>query len=43
MFKQRPVTLYLSRDKTKGQFNKNTNLTPNKKLPKKQDHFLVDF
>ena len=43
MFKQRPVLLYLSRDKTKGQFDKNTNLTPNKKLPKKQNNSPVDF
>ena len=43
MFKYRLVLLYLSRDKTKEQFDKNTNLTPNKKWHKKQDHSLVDF
>ena len=43
MFKYRLVLLYLSRDKTKEQFDKNTNLTPNKKLSKKQDHSPVDF
>ena len=43
MFKQRLVPLYLSRNKTKEQFDKNTNLTPNKKWSKKQDHSPVDF
>ena len=35
MFKQILVPLYLSRNKTKEQFDKNTNLTSNKKWPKK--------
>ena len=38
-----PTPLYLSREKTKGQFGKNTTLTPTKILPKKYDHFQIDF
>ena len=32
-----------NRDKIKGQFGKNTNLTSTKTLPKKQDHFPINF
>ena len=32
-----------NRDKIKGQSGKNTNLTSTKTLPKKQDHFLINF
>ena len=35
IFKNTPILLCLSRDKTKGQFGKNTTLTPTKTLPKK--------
>ena len=35
LFKNILTSLYLSRDKTKGQFGKNTTLTPTKILPKK--------
>ena len=35
MFKNAPISLCLSRDKTKGQSGKNTTLTPTKILPKK--------
>ena len=38
-----PISLCLSRDKTKEQSGKNITLTPTKKLPKKQGHYLVDF
>ena len=38
-----PTLLCLSRDKTKGQFGKNTTLTPTKTLPKKYSHPFVDF
>jgi len=34
-FKNTPTPLYLSTDKTKGQFGKNTTLTPTKTFPKK--------
>ena len=37
------MSLYLSRDKTKGQSGKNTTLTPTKTLPKKQGHSLIEF
>ena len=37
------ISLCLSRDKTKGQFGKNTTLTPTKTLPKKYSHSFVDF
>ena len=43
LFKNATTLLYLSRDKTKGQFGKNTTLTPTKILPKKQSHSTVDF
>ena len=36
-----PTSLYLSRDKTKGQSGKNATLTPTKTLPKKQDLLLI--
>ena len=42
-FKNSPTTLCLSRDKTKKQAGKNTTLTLTKILPKKYDHFSVDF
>ena len=42
-FKNTPTSLWLNRDKTKGQFGKNTTLTPIKTLPKKYDHSAVDF
>ena len=42
-FKNTPTLLCLSSDKTKGQYGKNTTLTPTKTLPKKQDYFLVIF
>ena len=32
-----------NRDKIKGQSGKNTHLTSTKTLPKKQDHFPVNF
>ena len=35
IFKNTPIPLCLNRDKTKGQFDKNTTLTPTKTLPKK--------
>ena len=43
LFKNTPTPLCLSRDKTKGQFRKNTVLTPTKTWPKKQGHSIVDF
>ena len=43
LFKNALTPLCLSRDKTKGQFGKNTTLTPTKTLPKKYGHFLVNF
>ena len=43
LFKNAPTPLCLSRDKTKGQFRKNTVLTPTKTWPKKQGHSIVDF
>ena len=43
MFKNTLIPLCLSRDKTKGQFNKNTTLTPTKTLSKKLSHSLVNF
>ena len=36
-------TLYLSRNKTKRQFGKNSTLNPTKILPKKYGHSSVDF
>ena len=42
-FKNAPTPLCLSRDKTKGQFGKNTILTPTKKLPKKYATLLLIF
>ena len=42
-FKNAPTSLYLSRNKTKGQSGKNVTLTPTKTLPKKQDHSPVNF
>ena len=42
-FKSAPTSLYLSRDKIKGQSDKNTILTLTKTLPKKQGHFPIDF
>ena len=42
-FKNAPTLLCLSRDKTKGQFNKNETLIPTKTLSKKQDHFPINF
>ena len=38
-----PTSLYLSRDKIKGQFNKNITLTPTKILTKKYDKFPINF
>ena len=43
LFKNAHTPLCLSRNKIKEQFGKNTTLTPTKTLPKKYDHFLVDF
>ena len=43
LFKNTPTLLYLSRDKTKRQFGKNTTLTPTKTLPKKQRHSPINF
>ena len=43
LFKNAPTPLCLSRDKIKGQFRKNTVLTPIKTWPKKQGHSIVDF
>ena len=42
-FKNTPTSLCLSKDKTKGQFNKNTTLTPTKTCPKKEGHSSIDF
>ena len=43
LIKNTPTPLCLCRNKTKGQFGKNTTLTPTKTLPKKQGHFPVNF
>ena len=37
------ILLCLNRDKTKGQFSKNATLIPTKTLPKKYDHFPINF
>ena len=42
-FKNAPTPLYLSRDKIKGQFGKNTTLIFTKTWPKKYGYSLVDF
>ena len=42
-FKNIPTPLCLSRDKTKGQSDKNTIVTPTKTLPKKYGNSHVDF
>ena len=42
-FQNTPTLLVLSRNKTEGQFSKNTFLTSTKTLPTKQDHFPVSF
>ena len=42
-FKNAHTLLCLSRNKTKGQSGKNKTLILTKTLPKKLDHFLVDF
>ena len=42
-FKNIPIPLCLSRDKIKGQFGKNTTLISTTILPKKQDHFPINF
>ena len=42
-FKNALTFLCLSRDKTKGQFGKNTTLIPTKTLSKKYDHFPINF
>ena len=42
-FKNAPPLLCLSKDKIKGQFGKNTTLILTKTLPKKQDHFPINF
>ena len=43
LFKNSLTFLYLSKDKTKGQSDKNTTLTPTKTLPKKWSHSPDDF
>ena len=43
MLKNAPISLCLSRDKTKGQSGKNITLTSTKILPKKQGHTPVNF
>ena len=42
-FKNVSTLLYLSRNKTKRQFDKNTTLTPTKTLSKKQNHSTINF
>ena len=42
-FKNVPTPLCLSRDKTQGQFSKNATLISTKTLPKKYDHFPINF
>ena len=41
--KNASTPLCLSRDKTKEQFGKNATLISTKTLPKKQDHFSINF
>ena len=43
LFRNAQTLLCLSRDKTKGQYSKNTTLTPTKILPKKYGHSPIDF
>ena len=43
LFQNTPTPLSLSRDKIKGQSDKNATLTPTKILPKKYDKFPVNF
>ena len=42
-FKNARTLLCLCKDKTKGQFDKNTTVTSTKTLPKKQDYSFIDF